>query len=49
MAQNNSDGMSVQEKSDLMSSRLNDSCQDAIEKFTTMANNGVKIKDPHMR
>jgi hypothetical protein len=49
MAQNNSDGMCVQAKSDLMSSRLNDSCQDVIEKFTTMANNGVKIKDPHMR
>lgn len=32
------DQMSIQAKSDMMSSRLNDSCQDAIEKFTTMAN-----------
>lgn len=32
-----------------MSSRLNDSCQDAIEKFTTMANQGMKIKDAQMR
>jgi hypothetical protein len=39
----------VHAKSDLMSSRLNNSCQDAIEKFTTMANQGMKIKDAQMR
>lgn len=31
-----------------MSSRLNDSCQDAIEKFTSMADKGMKINDPQM-
>jgi hypothetical protein len=41
--------LSMNAKSDLMSSRLNNSCQDAIEKFTTMANQGMKIKDAQMR
>jgi hypothetical protein len=49
LLQDHSDNMSVQARSDLMSSRLNDSCQDAIEKFTTMANQGMKIKDAQMR
>lgn len=31
-----------------MSSKLNDSCQDAIEKFTSMADRGMKINDPQM-
>lgn len=44
-----SDNMSVHAKSDMMSSRLNDSCQDAIEKFTTLANQGMKIHDAQMR
>lgn len=41
--------MSIQARSDMMSSRLNDSCQDAIEKFTTMANQGKKIKEAQMQ
>jgi hypothetical protein len=43
------DNMSIQARSDMMSSRLNDSCQDAIEKFTTMANQGKRIKDAQMK
>ena len=49
MLLDHSDNMSIQAKSDMMSSRLNDSCQDAIEKFTTMANKGKVIKDAQMR
>jgi hypothetical protein len=49
LAQQTSDKLFVQAKSDIMSSRLNDSCQDAIEKFTTKANHGMKIKDAQMR
>jgi hypothetical protein len=49
MEQQQTANLSVNAKSDLMSSRLNNSCHDAIEKFTTMANQGMKIKDAQMR
>lgn len=38
-----SDKVSVQTRSDIMSSRLNDKCQDAIEKFTSMSDRGLKV------
>ena len=38
-----SEQVSVQTRSDIMSSRLNDKCQDAIEKFTSMSDRGLKV------
>lgn len=43
-----SDNLSMQEKNEIMSSRLNNNINDVIEKFNTMSDKGMKINNQVM-